>query len=185
MLSERGWADCWTNEWLNVTYTMLNLRSRMWMEDRWSNGWFLHRQTNDRSSPAVRPPPRRCWSSGHPRAFCTGTKGHVLVLRPWTPPTPQSACIKSEVQSLDLQFPLKNLSGKPFNYAAEEVLVHICEFSRKKKTDQMFSHSSVRRARLFFHLETFCLTTADIPPGIPWTLRSVPPPGYGYFVGGF
>lgn len=33
--------------------------------------------------------------------------------------------------------------------------------------DQMFSFYSLRRkARLFFHLETFCLTTADLQPRI-------------------
>ncbi len=49
------------------------------------------------------------------------------------------------------------------------------------KTYQMFgSWSSQRKARLFFHLETFCLTTTDPLPRIPWKrrgharLRSVP-----------
>lgn len=52
--------------------------------------------------------------------------------------------------------------------------------SAAKKTYQMFSLE--RKARLFFHLETFCLTTADLQPKIPWKgerarPRSVPRTG--------
>ena len=46
------------------------------------------------------------------------------------------------------------------------------------KTYQMFSfRSSERKARLFFHLETFCLTTADLQPRIPWKQRGRARPG--------
>lgn len=85
-----------------------------------------------------------------------------------------SARIRSVMASCNLQFPFKSLFGERINYTAEssKPAVHVGEWGSGHsllKTYQMFSFwSSGRKARLFFHLETFCLTTADLQPRIPW-----------------
>lgn len=91
-----------------------------------------------------------------------------------------SACIRLNVERCDLPFPLKNLSGKHINYTAKAAPAHVGEwgsgqwmehFAAKNLPDVQAFESSERKARLFFHLETFCLTSADLQPRIPWKQR--------------
>lgn len=63
------------------------------------------------------------------------------------------------------------------NYRAREAPVHVGErgseqrmehFAATKKMTRCSAFTALQtKARLFFHLETFCLTTADQQPKIP------------------
>lgn len=73
---------------------------------------------------------------------------------------------------------MKNLSDKRINYAAKAALeVHggKCgsgQWMEQFADYQMFSLWNLESAaRLFFHLETVSLTSADLQPRIPWKQR--------------
>ena len=147
---------------------------------RWSEGGFADSRG---SSPFVRPLPRRCWSSGHPPTFCAEKKKkRTRVIAAKTSCLLALGRIWEVVIGDSLWWTLlangliTQQRQSWFMLGNEEV--DSGWSTLRLKTYQMFSfRSSERKARLFFHLETFCLTTADLQPRIPWKQRGRARPG--------
>lgn len=123
------------------------------------------------------------WTVGLQRELtcCSASSSSLLIFRSSSSilhrdrGTRVTAAVTSCLLTLAHLFPLKDLPGKQINYTAEaELLVHDGEWGSgqwvKRSTDyQMFGLWNLEsEARLFFHLETLCLTSADQQPRTPW-----------------